>query len=99
MCVDLFPGAGGSITASFNLTRCLMGAAFTAAIEPIINRMGIGWAFVLVVGINVVLIPLPLLLLKKGPQWRKNRARSIKKREEAREERRRKKASHISDKA
>jgi len=40
--VDLHPGKAGAATAANNLARCLLGAGFTAAVIPMIKRMGRG---------------------------------------------------------
>lgn len=54
-----------------------MGAAVVSLIEPLVNAVGLGWAFTLLSGIVVVLTP-PLTLweIKKGPEWRKEGLRS-----------------------
>lgn len=73
--VDLFPGQSASATASNNFYRCLLGAAGTAVIDPIITRLGPGWAFTMLAFINVILgVPLILLEWKYGMQFRSERA-------------------------
>lgn len=42
--LDLYVGRAGTVTASNNLLRCLLGAGATAATVPMINGVGIGWA-------------------------------------------------------
>ncbi|CAO3636467.1 unnamed protein product [Mucor hiemalis] len=71
--VDLFPGKGASITASNNLMRCILGAIATVYIDPGISGVGTGWMFTIlgfVLLLNNVCLP---VLIKKGPQWRRNR--------------------------
>lgn len=71
--VDLFPGKGASITASNNLMRCLLGAMATAYIGPGIEGVGMGWMFTilgLIMVVNNICLP---VLIKKGPQWKRNR--------------------------
>ncbi|KAG6035921.1 hypothetical protein E4U41_005888 [Claviceps citrina] len=68
--VDFNPGKAGTATAANNLTRCLVGAGFSAAIMPMIDAMGVGPAFTLVGGMYFVsVIPL-LVLLRSGMRWR-----------------------------
>lgn len=45
--VDSFPDQAASASATLNLMRCLMAAAGTSAILPMVNAMGVGWAFTL----------------------------------------------------
>ena len=55
-----------------------MGAAVVSLIEPLVNAVGLGWAFTLLSGIVVVLTP-PLTLweIKKGPEWRNRRMEEL----------------------
>ncbi|CAK5263777.1 unnamed protein product [Mycena citricolor] len=71
--IDLLPGQGSSVTACNNLIRCSLSAAMVAAIEPIINSMGIGWAYILLAGICAASAPLIYIVRKVGPQWRVRR--------------------------
>ncbi|CED83984.1 Synaptic vesicle transporter SVOP and related transporters (major facilitator superfamily) [Phaffia rhodozyma] len=72
--VDLFPGKGSSVTASFNLLRCSLGAVGTSTIDIIITRLNVGWTFVLLSGICLAASPLPWLIVKIGPKRRRRRA-------------------------
>ncbi|CAD6587454.1 MAG: hypothetical protein TREMPRED_004760 [Tremellales sp. Tagirdzhanova-0007] len=51
--VDLFTGQGGAVTATYNLARCLMGAASVSVIQIMNNAMGPGWSFVTLSGRRV----------------------------------------------
>jgi hypothetical protein len=44
-----------------------------------ISAMGEGWAFTLFSGIIVLLAPMPIILVRKGPSWRKVRVDAAKK--------------------
>lgn len=79
--VDLYPQAGGAITASFNLTRCLLGAAVTGFIDPLQGKVGIGWAMVIICAISLAFSPLLLVILARGPGWRHARLEASKKSE------------------
>ncbi|KAI9172615.1 Quinidine resistance protein 1 [Paramyrothecium foliicola] len=68
--VDMHPGKAGTAQAANNLTRCLVGAGATAAIVPMMNAMGVGWAFTLVGGLYILCIPGLVLLMAKGMPWR-----------------------------
>lgn len=70
--VDMYPGRAGAATAANNLTRCLIGAAATAAITPMIDKMGIGWAFTLYGFLYLLGAPMLLLIMKNGIKWRRN---------------------------
>ena len=71
--IDITPGKPATATAAFNLVRCLLGAGMTAIVNPMINAMGNGWTFTLIAVVWVVFSPMILILLKKGPQWRKEK--------------------------
>ncbi|KAF7558354.1 hypothetical protein G7046_g5792 [Stylonectria norvegica] len=68
--VDIHPGQAGTATAANNLTRCLLGAGASAAIVPLINAIGVGWAFTVVGGLFVVFSPSLLALMMWGSKWR-----------------------------
>ncbi|GAA5961314.1 hypothetical protein JCM3765_004370 [Sporobolomyces pararoseus] len=72
--VDLYPGQGASATAANNLYRCLAGAGILAFIDPLINKMGVGWAFTFLSLLNACFLPLIWLEVKYGMQWRSERA-------------------------
>ncbi len=69
--VDVSPWQVGAATAANNLTRCLLGAGASAVIIPLINKIGSGWAFVLVGALYIVFSPLMFLIMWKGMGWRK----------------------------
>ncbi|KAI1171997.1 MFS general substrate transporter [Nemania sp. FL0916] len=72
--VDINPGAAGSATAANNLTRCLVGAGASAFINPLMERVGAGWAFTIIAFSFIVFFPALWLVLKNGVKWRKARA-------------------------
>lgn len=71
--VDLNPGNAAAATAANNLFRCLLGAGATAVVLPMINRMGIGWAYTFASLVWIALSPTLWLLMKYGPRWRKEK--------------------------
>ncbi|PLB44838.1 MFS general substrate transporter [Aspergillus steynii IBT 23096] len=60
--VDLHPTQPAAATAANNLVRSLFSAAASAAIVPMLNAMGRGWAFTLVTFMLLSTIPLFLFL-------------------------------------
>ncbi|KAJ8062279.1 hypothetical protein OCU04_008826 [Sclerotinia nivalis] len=72
--VDVNAGAAGTATAGFNLVRCLLGAGSTALIVPMVNRMGLGWAYTFIALLYVFLSPMLFAVIKWGPGWRRERA-------------------------
>jgi hypothetical protein len=68
---DINLGDGASLGAAMNLTRCLMGAGGVAAITPLINAIGIGYAATITAGIWVTALPALWLVYNKGYEWRK----------------------------
>ncbi|KAJ5576066.1 hypothetical protein N7535_002992 [Penicillium sp. DV-2018c] len=73
MVIDLYPGASASATAVNNLMRCLIGAAGVAAIQPIIEAITAEFAFVLLAGITIAMVPLLVVEMKWGYKWRLER--------------------------
>ena len=57
--VDLFPETSASASAALNLARCLLGAAGTAVVSPMLESMGAGWCFTTLSGIMTV----PLIVM------------------------------------
>lgn len=68
---DIHPAKAGAATAASNLTRCLLGAASTAAISPLIDAVGSGWAFSILGFLYLLGAPLLLLMMKNGVKWRR----------------------------
>ncbi|GAA5851096.1 hypothetical protein JCM5353_000227, partial [Sporobolomyces roseus] len=93
--VDLYPGQGASATAANNLYRCLAGAGTTAFIDPLINTMGVGWAFTFLCLLNCCFLPLVWLEVKNGMRWRQERADRVQIRKDHDEE---KKAAKVAEK-
>lgn len=87
MLVDLYPLSPATATAANNLVRCLMGAAGTAVIIQMINRMGRGWCFTFIAAIIFFTSPLLWAELKWGPKWREQRRVRVEKLEEEKEAR------------
>lgn len=69
--VDMYPGRAGAATAANNLTRCLIGAGATAAVTPMINAMGSGWAFTVFGFLYLLGAPMLLLIMRNGIKWRR----------------------------
>lgn len=84
--VDIHPGRAGAAVAANNLTRCLLGAASSAVIVPMINAMGSGWAFTLIGLLYVVFSPVLLLIMKKGVAWRAEEAEKEERKRRRKEE-------------
>ena len=69
--VDLWPGRSGAATAANNLFRCEMGAIASAAIQPMINAMGRGWAYTTLALISAASTPFLAFIIKCGMARRK----------------------------
>lgn len=67
---DIWPGKAASATAANNFIRCELGAAATAAIEPMTKAMGRGWAYTTLALIYIAFAPCLLVLVRRGPQMR-----------------------------
>lgn len=71
--VDINPGNAASATAANNLFRCLLGAGSTAVVVPMIEKMGVGWAYIFASLVWIALSPSLWLLMRYGPRWRKEK--------------------------
>lgn len=71
--VDINPSNAAASTAANNLFRCLLGAGATAVVLPMIDRMGVGWAYTFSSLVWIALSPSLWLLMKYGPRWRKEK--------------------------
>ncbi|KAK4574091.1 hypothetical protein LTR86_001852 [Recurvomyces mirabilis] len=68
--IDIYPGQPATATAANNVTRCLLGAAATAAIGPMSKAMGNGWAYTTLALIFLATCAGPLATMKYGMAWR-----------------------------
>ncbi|KAI3391392.1 hypothetical protein diail_7447 [Diaporthe ilicicola] len=75
---DLCPGKGASATAMNNLVRCTLGAVGVAVIDPIIEELGSGYAFLTLAFIMVCCTPLAVLTWVFGQRWRGERTATAK---------------------
>jgi hypothetical protein len=75
--IDLYPGASASATAVNNLMRCLVGAAGVAAVQPIIDALTAQWAFLLLAGITLLMVPLLAVEMRWGAKWRHERTERL----------------------
>ncbi|KAF8307810.1 MFS general substrate transporter [Clavulina sp. PMI_390] len=76
--VDLYPGKGASVTANNNLCRCLIGAAGTALVDPIMTGVnGAGWTMVIFTALPVLFAPFVVVEWRLGMRWRRERAERL----------------------
>ncbi|KAK0621868.1 major facilitator superfamily domain-containing protein [Bombardia bombarda] len=68
--IDINASNAGAAIAANNLTRCLLGAGMSAAILPMIDAMGAGWAYFLIGILYVVFAPTMWLVMSRGVKWR-----------------------------
>ena len=72
--VDLWPGRSAAATAASNLFRCELGAASSAAIEPMSRAMGTGWAYTTLALIAIASSVSLWSMMRYGIEWRRRRA-------------------------
>jgi multidrug resistance protein len=75
--VDLYPTQASSATAASNVVRCLLGAAASAAILPMSDAMGNGWAYTTLALMFVLSCGGLLATMKYGISWRRTRAAKL----------------------
>lgn len=71
--VDIYPGKPSVATAANNFVRCEIGAVFSAILLPLVNAIGWGWAYTILAGVFLGFSPMLLLIMKRGPKWRRER--------------------------
>ena len=71
--VDLWPGRSAAATAAGNLFRCELGAASSAAIRPMTEAMGSGFAYMTIALIAIASSALLWLTMRQGIHWRAKR--------------------------
>ena len=86
--VDIWPGKAASATAANNLFRCLLGAAASAAIEPMSSALGKGWAYTTLALISVAVSPTLVVTMRYGIEWRRKRSEKERRAEERKKEKR-----------
>ncbi|KAJ5761438.1 MFS transporter [Penicillium manginii] len=80
--VDLWPESSAAATAANNLMRCELGAAASAAINPMREAMGWGWAFTVLAFISIAASPTLWVMTRYGIGWRQRRLKKEKERVE-----------------
>lgn len=95
--IDIYPGRPAVATAANNIVRCELGAAASAAIIPMADAMGNGWAYTLLALLFVAYSPALWLTMYRGMGWRKaKKERAEKKLLESEEEEERRRTSHVN---
>lgn len=84
--VDIYPGKPSTATAANNLVRCEIGAVFSAILLPLSNAIGYGWAYTFLALLFIAFAPALLIVMKKGPAWRKAKKAKDDKAKAAKEE-------------
>ena len=69
--VDIYPGKPATATAANNVVRCLLGAGATAAIGPLANAVGNGWAYTILALLFVLSSAGPVATMRSGIKWRR----------------------------
>lgn len=72
--IDLHRDVPAATTAAVNFVRCLLSAGGAAAIIPMVNAMGTGWAFTFMVGIAALLFVVVVWIMRNGMRWRQEKA-------------------------
>ncbi|KAI0782355.1 MFS general substrate transporter [Irpex lacteus] len=71
--VDLLPAQSSSVAACNNIVRCSFGAACVSVIDLIFQAIGVGWTYVLLGGLCILVGPFIFIVIRIGPKWRAKR--------------------------
>lgn len=75
--VDVAPDQTAAASASLNLARCLLAAGATSLVSPLINAVGVGPAFSIATGVQVLAFGGFIVQWMVVPKWRLAKARDI----------------------
>lgn len=89
--VDIYPGQPATATAANNVTRCLLGAAASAAIIPMGDAMGNGWAYTVLALLFAISSIGPMASMRYGVKWRKAKKEKAERKRKDREAKRQEK--------
>lgn len=81
--LDIYPGQPATATAANNVFRCLLGAAASAAITPMSNAIGNGWAYTILAVLFALSLLGLLVSVRYGMQWRRAKKEKAERRKEA----------------
>lgn len=70
--VDAFKLYSASAMTAVIVTRCLMGTFLPLTVEPLVRKLGYGWAFTVLCGISLCLAPIPVFVFRYGSKWREH---------------------------
>lgn len=68
---DLNPYLSSTAQASYNLVRCALAGAGLAALQALIEAVGVGWCFTVYAGMCLIAVPLLWMLQTFGMSWRR----------------------------
>jgi len=70
--VDSFGLYSASAMTMILLARCLAGTLLPLAIPPLTEALGLGYGFLVLGAVSLILIPLPIAVLRYGSRWRQS---------------------------
>ncbi|KAK4497736.1 hypothetical protein PRZ48_010389 [Zasmidium cellare] len=68
--VDAFGLYSASAMTAIIVVRCLMGTFLPLVTQPLVERLGWGWAFTTLGAFTILLAPIPALVMRYGAKWR-----------------------------
>ncbi|KAK0960970.1 hypothetical protein LTR91_020090 [Friedmanniomyces endolithicus] len=83
--IDIHPSAPATATAANNVLRCLIGAAATAAIIPMSDAVGNGWAYTILALFFIGSCAGPIASMRYGVEWRRVKKEKAERRRKAKE--------------
>ena len=71
---DLNPTKAATVRGASNLVRCLLAGGCIAALEPVADRIGLGWCFGVYAVLQALAVPLIWGLETRGLAWREEQS-------------------------
>jgi MFS family permease len=68
--IDVFSDRSAAASASLNLARCIFAAGGTSIVMPMVDGVGVGWAFTICVAVQVIALLGAAIQSRYGGKWR-----------------------------
>lgn len=69
--MDISQSQAGAVMAASNLTRCALGAVASAVVQMMIDKLGLGWSYVVFGLLFLLLSPMLAIHYFRGHRWRR----------------------------
>lgn len=68
--VDAFGIYSASSVTAIIFTRCVVGTFLPLGVQPLADKLGVGYAFTIFAALSIATIPIPIAVYRYGHKWR-----------------------------